>query len=237
MILNYIIVDDEPLAQRVIEKYVDNIPSLNLIGKCKSAFEAMDLLLHQQPELMFLDINMPNMSGMDLLKTLKNPPMIIITTAYREYALDSYDFDVVDYLKKPFSFERFYKAVQKAQEKFHSNETYQVKETIDDKEKNYFFVKSDKKIIKINFEDIQFIEAYGDYVKIHTSKEVILVLMPLKKIHQQLPVNQFYRVHKSYILAICKVDLIEGNRVKVGNKEIPIGKNFRQEFLNLIKPE
>ncbi len=133
----------------------------------------MDLLLHQKPDFIFLDINMPNMSGMELLKTLKNPPDVIITTAYRKYALESYEFDVIDYLKKPFSFERFYKSIQKVQEKYKiqnipTAETEAIKEP-----KNYLFVKSDKQIIKINFADIHFIEAYGDYVKVHTSKEVV----------------------------------------------------------------
>ena len=238
MKLKYIIVDDEPLAQRVIEKFAGNIPTLELIGKCKSAFEAMDLLFNQQPDLMFLDINMPNMSDMDFLKTLKNPPIVIITTAYREYALESYDFDVIDYLKKPFSFERFYKSIQKAQEKYKAGKDVSVpsKENIE-QTKEYLFVKSDKKIIKIDFSNILFAEAYGDYIKIHTSKEVVLVLMPLKKILEQLPANQFVRVHKSYVIAIDKIDQIEGNTIKIGENEIPVGKNFRQDFINLVKPD
>lgn len=235
MKLKYIIVDDEPLAQRLIEKYAGQIPSMELIAKCKSAFEAMDLLIQRQPDVIFLDINMPNMTGMELMKTLNNPPAIIITTAYREYALESYDFNVVDYLKKPFSFERFYQAVQKTHERIKAKTTLVDITEKPDKVKEFIFVKSDKKIIKLSFIDIDYIESYGDYIKMHTINQMILVLMPLKKMLEQLD-DRFIRVHKSFIVSIDKIDLVEGNIVKIKNVEIPIGKSFRQKFHDLIKP-
>ncbi len=237
MRLKYIIVDDEPLSQRIIEKYAINIPSLELVGKCKSAFEAMNALFQLQPDLAFLDINMPNLSGMELLKTLKNPPLVIITTAYREYALESYDYEVIDYLKKPFSFERFYKAVQKAQEKYLARDAIAFSTPIKELPKKYIFVKSEKKLIRIKLDDILYVEAYGDYIKIFSPKEMTLVLMSLKNIHQQLPSERFYRIHKSYIIAIEKIDLIEGNMVKIKDAEIPIGKSFRGAFFDLVKPQ
>jgi len=202
----------------------------------KFNFIVIQLVIHK-----FLDINMPNMSGMDFLKTLKNPPNIIITTAYPEYALESYEFDVVDYLKKPFSFERFYKSIQKVQEKASTKSEPKAspQPALEKPEtaKNYLFVKSDKKIIKINFTDILFAESYGDYIKIHTAGEITMVLMPLKKLLEQLPQSQFFRLHKSYIIAIDKIDVVEGNMVHINKNVIPVGKNFRQDFFNLIKPD
>ncbi len=161
--MKFLIVDDEPLAQRVIEKYAADIPTIELVGKCESAFEAMEFLYKNSVDLLFLDINMPKLSGMEFLKSLKNPPIVIITTAYRDYAVESFDLDVVDYLKKPFSFTRFFKAVQKAQEKFKYTNDVQAKETITVAEKrleeDYIFIKADGKIYKIDYNSILHVQA------------------------------------------------------------------------------
>jgi two-component system, LytTR family, response regulator len=237
MKLKYIIIDDEPLAQRIIERYAEKIPTLDFMGKCNNAFDGIDMVMQMKPDLIFLDINMPNMSGMDFLRTLSNPPIIIITTAYREYALESYEFDVTDYLKKPFSFERFHKAIQKALNKIDSSKSGLVGTYDEHQTEDHFFVKADKMLIKIAFDDVVYVEAYGDYIKIHRSNDMVLVLMSLKRIMEQLPSNQFIRVHKSFIIANSFIDKVEGNIIYLGDKEIPVGKSFRQEFFRKIKPK
>ncbi len=237
MKIRFLIIDDEPLAQRIVEKYAADIPYLEQVGKCSGAFEAMDFLYKNEVDLIFLDINMPKMGGLDFLRSLKNPPIVIITTAYREYALESFDLDVIDYLKKPFAFERFYRAVQKAQEKLQTGGKSKPEkaEIVSEKEKeDFIFVKADTKIHKLNFKDIFYVEAYGDYVKIQLKDKQIVTYSSLKSIAQNLPVDRFFRVHKSYLIAINKIEVIEGNTIKINNNEIPIGKSYKKDFFELI---
>ncbi|MCX6232360.1 MAG: LytTR family DNA-binding domain-containing protein [Bacteroidetes bacterium] len=235
--LKCLIVDDEPLAQRIIEKYAEDVPTIEIIGKCKNAFEALQLLNDNHVDLLFLDINMPKLSGINFLKTLKNPPLTIFTTAYSEYALEGYELDVIDYLKKPFSFERFLKAVQKAQERVKegSKETI-VHEVVSahNNEEGFIFVKSNKKTFKVNISDVFYIEALGDYVKIHTNDKVIVTYQSMKKIEALLPAANFTRIHKSYIVAISKIKSIEGNMVEIKDEKLPIGSNYKQEFQSII---
>ncbi len=232
-----LIIDDEPLAQRVIEKYSEDIPTIEILCKCNNAFEAMQALNEKEVDLIFLDINMPKLSGINFLKTLKRPPLTIITTAYSEYALEGYELDVLDYLKKPFSFERFLKAIQKAQERIKNN----TKETVvheihtaQSGEDSFIFVKSNKKTIKVNISDLYYIEALGDYIKIHTNDKVIVTYQSMKKVEALLPSNQFVRIHKSFIVSIGKIKTIEGNMVEVKDEKLPIGSNYKQEFQNII---
>ena len=232
-----LIIDDEPLAQRIIEKYAEDIPTIEIDGKCTNAFEAMQVLNDKEIDLIFLDINMPKLSGINFLKSLKNPPLCIITTAYSEFALEGYELDVLDYLKKPFSFERFLKAVQKAQERMKEI----TKETIvhevvtsHNREENFIFVKSNKKTFKVNISDVFYIEALGDYVKIHTTDKVIITYQSMKKIEALLPSSLFTRIHKSFIVSISKIKSIEGNMVEVKDEKLPIGSNYKQEFQNII---
>lgn len=232
-----LIIDDEPLAQRVIEKYAEDIPTIEVLGKCNNAFEAMQALNDNDIDLIFLDINMPKLSGINFLKTLKKPPLTIITTAYSEYALEGYELDVLDYLKKPFSFERFLKAIQKAQERLkeHSKETvvHEIHSSKSDEE-SFIFVKSNKKTYKVNISDVFYIEALGDYIKIHTSDNMIVTYQSMKKVEALLPSNQFVRIHKSYIVAINKIKTIEGNMVEIKSEKLPIGSNYKQDFQNII---
>lgn len=234
MKLKYIIIDDEPLAHRLILKYAEKILTLELLGKCTNAFEGIDMVLQKKPNLVFLDINMPNMSGMDFLRTIDKPPMIIITTAYQEYALESYDYGVTDYLMKPFSFERFSKAVQKAYIKHNLHNSKFFTPDLIVENCNHFYVKSNKEIIRLNYDDINFIESYGNYIKIHNKNDTIMVLTPLKKIMESLPPRQFMRVHQSFIIALNKIIKIEGNMIHSENNRIPIGKSFRQDFFKEI---
>ncbi len=232
-----LIVDDEPLAQRIIEKYAEDIPTIEISAKCANAFEAIQALNDMDIDLIFLDINMPKLSGINFLKTLKNPPLTIITTAYSEYALEGYELDVLDYLKKPFSFERFLKAVQKAQERMkESSKDTIIHEVVTSHnlEENYIFVKSNKKTFKVNISDVFYIEALGDYVKIHTTDKVIVTYQSMKKIEALLPADSFKRIHKSFIVAISKIKSIEGNMVEIKDEKLPIGSNYKQEFQSII---
>jgi DNA-binding LytR/AlgR family response regulator len=236
MNIRCLVIDDEPLAQRVIERYAENISYLEIIKKCNSALEAIEVLHNQSVDLIFLDINMPRLTGIEFLKTLKNPPLVIITTAYSEYAIQGYELDVVDYLMKPFAFERFYKAVQKAEDMLKTRELpkSEFKEQ-DRKEDDFLFIKSSKKTFKVNLHDILYIEALGDYVKIFTVEKMIVSYQSLKNIESLLPPKQFPRIHKSFIIALSRIDLIEGNHVKIRDRMIPVGTNFKTEFEKLIR--
>jgi DNA-binding LytR/AlgR family response regulator len=236
MNIRCLIIDDEPLAQRVIEKYAGNLAFLEIVQKCNNAIEAIEVLHNQQVDLLFLDINMPRLSGMDFLKTLKNPPLVIITTAYAEYAIQGYELDVVDYLMKPFPFDRFFKAVQKAEEMLRAREQRHAEHREAEKpDDSFIFVKSSKKTFKVNLDDILYIEALGDYVKIFTTEKMIISYQSLKNIETLLPSPAFPRIHKSFIIALSRIDMIEGNHVKIKDRLIPIGTNFKTEFEKLIK--
>src|SRR6056297_1977346 len=233
MKLKAIIVDDEPLAQNVIEQYALKIPELEIVEKCNDAICAHKTLQENHVDLIFLDINMPKLSGISFLKNLKDAPLVIFTTAYSEYALEGYELNAVDYLKKPFSFERFSKAF------FRAHELYVLKhksaQSISKEETNEFiFIKSNKKTYKVNFSEIFYIEGLGDYIQIHLQDDKIVTNLSMKKIFDLLPENQFYRIHKSFIIAIDKIDLVEGNMVKINNKRLPVGNSYRQDFLKFI---
>lgn len=236
MKIKCLIIDDEPLAQRVIERYAENLPFVEIICKCNNAVEAFEVLHDHFIDLIFLDINMPKLSGLDFLKTLKNPPLVIVTTAYAEYAIQGYELNVVDYLMKPFSFERFFKAIQKAEEMLKSREfPHPVHAEQGKTEDEFIFIKSSKKTYKVNLSEILYIEALGDYVKIFTPDKMIVSYQSLKNIETLLPPHQFPRIHKSYIISLSKIELIEGNQVKIKDRLIPVGTNFKTDFERLIK--
>jgi len=245
--INCIIVDDEPLAQRVIEKFLEDLPNFHVTAKCNNAFEAMDAINNNMVDLMFLDINMPKLSGLSFLKSLKNPPLVIITTAYSEYAIEGYELDVVDYLKKPFSFERFFKAVQKVQERLKKHEitntniesmpTHEdapIEISADLSTSKFIFVKANKKNYKVDIDDIFYIEALGDYIKIHTSTIVLVTYQSMKKIEAILPSNIFVRIHKSFIVSVNKIKSVEGNMVEVKNEKLSIGNSYKQQFQDFV---
>lgn len=218
------IVDDEPLARDVLEVYVSKNSDLQLVGVCKNAKEVLDLLDKEKIDLLFLDIQMPDISGMNLAKQLKNPPMIIFTTAYDKYAVEGFEVSAVDYLMKPISPIRFNQAVNKA---LHLAEL----EGKDEKEsEDSFFVRADYQDVKINYSDILYIEGLKDYVRIVLPTRKIITLTNIKGILEKLPENRFARVHKSYIVALDKIDAVKGRVITIGNKEIPIGLTFKEEF-------
>lgn len=232
--MNVIIVDDEPLAQDVIETYIGKFPTLKLIAKCSNAVEAFEALGTNSVDLMFLDIQMPQISGIDFLKTLSKPPQVIFTTAYSEYAMAGYELNVVDYLLKPISLERFAKAVNKAITKGQQSPDQDpllapVTETID-----YIFVKADKKLIKIRFDEIHYIEGLKDYVILNTINGRIVTLQTMKSLESKLPADVFMRVHRSFIVNLENISVIEGNTLQIGKKLVPIGKNYKDVLLNVI---
>lgn len=228
--MNVILVDDEPLAQEIVETHISKFPNLNLVAKCSNAVEASQALKEKEVDLMFLDIQMPQISGIDFLKTLPNPPKVILTTAFSEYAMDGYDLNVVDYLLKPISFDRFAKAVNKAI----SQEQTEIESSHNKENADYIFVKADKKLIKIHFNDIFYIEGLKDYVILHTPNGRVVTLQTMKSLETKLPQDLFMRVHRSYIVNLGNITIIEGNTVQIDKKIIPIGKNYKESLLDMV---
>lgn len=221
-----IVVDDEPLAVSLLESYVEKIPFLELVFSTENPIEAMEFIQNNEADLIFLDIQMPELSGINFMKIIGNKLKYILTTAYSEYALEGYDHNIIDYLLKPISFSRFEKSTQKALERFTVNET---------KEDSFFFVKSSGQQHKINFDDILFVESIKDYVNIKTEKQEYIVLDTLKSLENQLPEN-FIRVHRSYILNKLHIKSLDSKVIVLDNNlEIPIGESYKLNFLKNLK--
>ena len=231
-----IAIDDENLALELIEDDIRKVPFLELVKTCRSGFEAMEVLQNEKIDLLFLDVQMPDISGIQFLKSLANKPLVIFTTAYEKYALEGFELDVIDYLLKPYSFERFLKAVNKAREYFSITGKVQSLEPEEAAQSasNYFFVKSDYKLVKIEIGEILYIESLKDYIKIYTGDKPVLTLSSMKAIEERLPSSDFIRVHRGFIVNIGKIQYIQRNFITVENKEIPIGENYREAFLKAI---
>lgn len=228
MKIKCIITDDEPVAREGLQSYVEKVDFLALTGVCEDAIQLNTLLKTEQPDLLFLDIEMPYLSGLDLLATLSNPPKVIITSAYEQYALKGYELDVTDYLLKPISFERFLKAVNKVHDLLQ-------KETAPAAEE-FLFVKSDKQMKKVFLKDILFIEGLENYICIYTASDKILVHSTMKNIYNSLPESDFIQTHRSFIVNIHHVSLIEGNILNIVGHEIPVARNYRETvFARIIK--
>jgi DNA-binding LytR/AlgR family response regulator len=230
--IDCLIVDDEPIAREIIRTYCGHLPYLRVAGVCGTALEAKMVLQQQKIDLVFLDINMPVMDGISFLKTLKSPPQVIFTTAYKEYALDAFDLAACDYLLKPFSLERFIVAVDKAVEKNHPAGAW--KETVESKEDDFLFVKTDGKIYKVLHNELLYAEANGNYTKVTTTQHTLLPAMTFSSFEEMLPATRFLRIHRSFIINKSKISHIEGNRVFIGSAEIPIGSNYREAFLKQL---
>ena len=229
--LNCIIVDDEPLAQDVLEQHIASISELILVKKCSNALEAFEILHTEPVDLMFLDITMPVISGIDFLKSLRKSPAVIITSAYPEFAVQGYELDVMDYLVKPVSLERFMKAVNKVMERFNTTATpvADLPARVD-----YMFVKSDQKLIRIKFADIEYIEGMKDYVKIFTKEKMIVTLHTMKFFEASLP-NEFLRIHKSYIINLDGIKSIAGNEVELRAIKLPIGNSYKENLMKVVQ--
>ena len=230
MNINCLIVDDEPIARDIIKTYCGHLPYLHIVATSGNALEAKAILHEQKVDILFLDINMPVMDGVTFLKTLRNPPQVIFTTAYKEYALDAFDLAACDYLLKPFSLERFIVAVDKAIERLQIASVAPV-ENPDPKTEDFIFIKTDGKIFKIRHEDLLYAEASGNYTKIVTIQNTLLPSMTFSNFEELLPKSLFLRVHRSFIVSKSKIDHIEGNRLFIRKTEIPIGNNYREGFL------
>ena len=233
--IQYLIIDDEPIAHRIIENYCENLPHLQKKGNCYNAFEAMQFLYENVVDLLFLDINMPKLSGFDFLKTLPNPPKIIVTTAYKEFALEGYELNISDYLLKPFSFERFVKAINKTISTVQNKKDIPTLSTTETKaDADSFFLKGDKKHHQIHFEDVLFIEAYGHFIKVYLKKEIIVSPQKISDFEKLLPKLEFIRTHKSFIVAKNKIKQIEGNRILIDLHKIPIGQTYKENINQLL---
>lgn len=230
-----IIVDDETLAQELIETHLTKISNIEVVAKCHTAMEAMMVLNDEYIDFMFLDIEMPDLSGIEFLKSLRQAPYTILTTAYSEYAIEGYELNVVDYLLKPVRFDRFFKAINKVLKLLSASETKEVSAQVIDKKDNYIFVKSDYKAVKIHFDDIIYVESMQKYVKFHLADKVVSSLMSLSSLIEILPSDAFFRCQKSFIVKFSKIDGIDGNQLIMSSGyKIPVSKNLKHELIQII---
>jgi DNA-binding LytR/AlgR family response regulator len=229
MIIRCIIVDDEPLAREGMEQLVKDAGVFDLVAVCSNALEANKILSHEKVDLMFLDIQMPGMRGIDFLKTLQTKPLVIITTAYPNFALEGFELNVLDYLVKPITAERFLKAVNRAKDVLQSKDSGNAEGKTD-----FFFIRSASSYEKVFFNDILFIEAAQNYMTVHTEKGKLMALLTIKSLEEQLPPGKFLRIHKSYIVSLEKVTSLRGNEVIIGAHKIPIGKNYKDQLLKIV---
>jgi DNA-binding LytR/AlgR family response regulator len=233
MKINCIIIDDEPLARKGLKEYIADVDYLQLTGEFDNPVKAMDLLIKEEVHLLFLDIQMPKITGLDFFKTLKNAPPVIFTTAFPQYALEGFELNALDYLVKPISFERFLKAAVRA------NEFYEVRqkntaETTSATAVEYFFIKADNKLVKIFYDDILFAEALQNYVVIHTNDKKYITYLTFKSVEDYLPADKFLKTHKSYIVSASKVDSIEANDIRIGQHHVPISRNLKDEVMDKL---
>lgn len=235
MKLRALIIDDEPLAHRVILEYSKDLPLVEIVGQCYLATEALPILRREAIDLIFLDINMPKLKGLDFLRTLQHPPLVIITSAYEEYALESFELDVCDYLLKPIRFERFVKAIQKAMV-WHERKEVSLEEAVKKNEPvtdlgKTLFLKVDKRTIQLGIHEIYFLESYGNYVKVWCENDFHLVARTLSSFEETLRDPAFFRVHKSYMIHKKHIAFVEGNQITMRNgKQVPVGKSYRADF-------
>jgi DNA-binding LytR/AlgR family response regulator len=242
MKIRCLLVDDEPLALDVLESYVARIEGLELAGRCENALQAFDLVQSQNIDLIFLDIQMPRLTGIEFLKTLQSPPKVIFTTAYRDYAIEAFDLDVADYLLKPISFNRFLKAVSKVFNLLHHKlnlmPTAAAPNTVEDlpylQSQENIIVRADKKMIKIALEDILYIESLKDYVMIYLPSRRIVTKQKISYLEQKLPEGSFLRIHRSYLVAINKIQAFSPNHVEINNQELPIGRSHKSEVAKVL---
>ncbi len=234
-----LVVDDEDLARTLLENYISRIPHLELVKKCKDPIEAMATLRDNSIDVIFLDIQMPELTGVEFLKTLTKKPAVIFTTAYPQYAVESYSFDAIDYLLKPFSFERFVQSVNKLTDLLRlqaaaSSIPLAQPAQEESQKQDFILVKSEHRIHRLRHEDILYIQSMREYVAYYTPSGRLLSLNSLKSLEEELPQDQFIRIHKSYIVAIKKIDALEGNIIHIGNEKLPIGANYRENVIGKV---
>jgi len=232
--ISCIIVEDEPLARNLLTDYVRKVPHLGLVKTFANPLEAIDFLRENPVDLLFLDIQMPEITGISLLKVLQKKPLVVLTTAYSDYALESYDFDVLDYLLKPITFERFLRAVEKANQRLATTPAAE-KNANADPAQPFVFVKDGTKLVKIRLDDILYVEGLKDYVTIHTRQQKVVTLQRLKNLEDQLPANKFIRIHHSFIIALDAIDAVHKGEVQIGNASLPISDSYKKSFKDFIE--
>lgn len=238
MNITCLIVDDEPMARNLLSAYVRKVPYLNLLGTCANAMEAMEALRQQPVDLLFLDIQMPDITGIAFLRSLQRKPMVLFTTAYSEYALESYELDVIDYLLKPITFERFLKAIDKVNQRAQvpALSTPAIDTSIaSPSPAEFIFVKDGTKLVKVNLHDILYIEGLKDYVTIHTTTQKIVTLQRLKTLETQLPSALFMRIHNSFIISLLAIDIVHTHEVQIGKAMLPISDSYKKGFKEFIE--
>jgi DNA-binding LytR/AlgR family response regulator len=231
-----LIVDDEPLARGLIRNHLEKLDNFEIIAECSDAMKALEALHNHKIDLMFMDIQMPQITGIEFLKTLKHPPQVIITTAYRDYAIEGFELDVVDYLLKPITFERFLKAVNKyfqvlgnEQPAFPSPSTVQ--------EDVYIYVKENKRVVKLLLNDILYIEGLSEYVKIHTTDKRIVTKTSMSAMEEKLPETEFLRIHKSYIVSLRKIEAFTATSIEIAGKELPVGRSYKNRVTVVLQKD
>lgn len=228
--LKCLVVDDEPVARKIVQEFVEQVPYLEFAGQLESAVKLELFLQSHVIDILFLDIEMPKLTGLEFLKRSDVQPLVILTTAFPEYALEGYELDIIDYLLKPIAFSRFLKATQKAKEYCELKNT-----TIPNSFASYLFVRSEKRIEKIEWKDILYIESLGNYVNIYTDSKKIVAYLTLKGLETQLPPNEFIKTHQSFLVNISRINAIEGNAIKINNASLPISRNYRDALMQIVE--
>ena len=238
MSVRCLLVDDEPLARQVISQYLDQVEDFEVMGTCENALEAGTVISEKEVDLVFLDINMPMLSGLEFMKTLVNPPLVVITTAYREYAVDSYELDVLDYLVKPIPFPRFMKTLHKVREQLRLRQAANLAEDHGPEsaqpQAEHIYLKVDKKMVRVEYADIVYVESLKDYVRVITTLENLIVHYNLQAFTELLPPSQFARIHRSYTINLNHIKALDGNSIEIGGKSLPIGRNYQPEVKQRI---
>ncbi len=235
MNISCLIVEDEPLARNLLIEYVRKVPYLNLVKACTGPLEAMDVLRTTTVDLLFLDVQMPELTGISFLKSLQKKPLVILTTAYSEYALEGYELDITDYLLKPITFERFLKAVDKVSQRMSGVAAPVEKQAAEGPSSPFIFVKDGTKLVKIRWDDILYVEGLKDYVTIHTRTQKVISLQRLKVLEEQLPSDKFIRVHNSFIVALDAIDSVHKDKIQIGNALVPVGDTYKKAFRDFIE--
>jgi DNA-binding LytR/AlgR family response regulator len=231
--INCVIIDDEPLARKGLREYIADVDFLHLAGEYDDPLKATELISAGEAQLLFLDIQMPKITGLDFMKTLQRSVPVIFTTAFPQFALDGFELNALDYLVKPISFDRFLKAALKAKEYYEVREKNDAFKTSSISTGDYFFIKADNKLVKVSFNDILFVEALQNYVVIHTQEKKLITYLTFKSVEEYLP-SQFIKVHKSFIVSATKLDSIEGNDIRIGQHHIPISRNLKEEVMDKL---
>lgn len=235
MSISCLIVEDEPLARNLLTEYVRKVPYLTLVKACSGPLEAMEVLRATSVDLLFLDVQMPEITGISFLKSLQKKPLVILTTAYSEYALEGYELDITDYLLKPITFERFLKAVDKANQRLSAASVAPAEKPVAEAPPPFIFVKDGTKLVKIRWDDILYVEGLKDYVTIHTRTQKVISLQRLKVLEEQLPPDRFIRVHNSFIVALDAIDSVHKDKIQIGSASVPVGDTYKKAFREFIE--